>query len=748
MTRTAFPGRLRLTHQLRRETDVRRRNGKLQSCEPCRKGKLRCDHMMPSCGRCTRRNKQEQCVYHPAPLTKPNALPTPETTEADDNPPLLVSSSGQNVPVSTTPTFPPFEVAHEPQTSSLRTHNVPTASSSLLTSTTRDPPRPTDSHLPYSSQSTGAFWGLSSSTEFISHSAILAENEPSIGILPPSTEGLTTSNISQTHIDKGAVILSLLKDLPQFEMYVEKWFSFARGAIVIEPMMKIWMVGIWSTWRKVLEGQKPEDLRKMSEKVWINTIKPLSSLLNRNTSPREFCTATTGEGLRWEIIGLILDTVGIMAMNLSDGDPIFCSHDDFTVDRSALALKVYNGSDGCITFCNDLEIINDLYLWLLYGNTVLANSMSAKGGYRSWQKSSALASALLACGLHQKIEVNDKTPFFITEIRKRLFVCSYNSDKNSSSFNGRPPRMTRQYCQLQLPLDLTDAQLMAEGHELESALASLDADGWNTHGGVMHCTFARIFASNALILEEILEMSLGALPVDEVVRRAADIEARAIQAWENIPPFLRLEDKIIWDRRRAPVELLFLAHTRLGDLEHHFLLQRTLIKKAGTDSTKLLSVARDMFGFILLLLNNREVLREFQSDVIHMYCMSGIPSAAVIAVELLHQEQDPTSASAIINPLPRSDTIQDLSVFVSCLGSVRPENGGYAICDRGRRFLKKVLDTILSPASSAGVNSTSSVNNGGDPSFTTPLFQTGSDGDFVRWLESMEWDQESWINFN
>lgn len=47
-----------------------RRNGKLQSCEPCRKGKLRCDHSLPTCSRCTRRRKPDACVYHPAPLTK------------------------------------------------------------------------------------------------------------------------------------------------------------------------------------------------------------------------------------------------------------------------------------------------------------------------------------------------------------------------------------------------------------------------------------------------------------------------------------------------------------------------------------------------------------------------------------------------------------------------------------------------------------------------------------------------------
>jgi len=47
-----------------------RRNGKLQSCEPCRISKLRCDHVVPYCGRCVKRGRAEQCVYHPGPLTQ------------------------------------------------------------------------------------------------------------------------------------------------------------------------------------------------------------------------------------------------------------------------------------------------------------------------------------------------------------------------------------------------------------------------------------------------------------------------------------------------------------------------------------------------------------------------------------------------------------------------------------------------------------------------------------------------------
>lgn len=51
-------------------TEKYRRNGKLQSCEPCRKSKLRCDHVVPACGRCVKRGKVNQCFYHPNPLTQ------------------------------------------------------------------------------------------------------------------------------------------------------------------------------------------------------------------------------------------------------------------------------------------------------------------------------------------------------------------------------------------------------------------------------------------------------------------------------------------------------------------------------------------------------------------------------------------------------------------------------------------------------------------------------------------------------
>lgn len=239
---------------------------------------------------------------------------------------------------------------------------------------------------------------------------------------------------------------------------------------------------------------------------------------------------------------------------------------------------------------------------------------------------------------------------------------------------------------------------------------------------------------------------------EEILQTAPKIEERAIQLWETLPAFLKFDGLEPWDTKRAPVELMFLAYIRLDYLGHHFLLQRTLIKKVGADSVKLLSIARQIFDYVLMLINNRDMLREYQIDISQILCMYGIPSAAVVAVELLHQEQDPSVAAALHNRLPRSDTIQGLSVLVACLSNVGREWGAHAIMVRGKRFLKKIIDTILEPPPVTGAGHTAetsmtAVDATYDDFLTAPLFQTGSDSDFLRWLDSMDGEQDSWVYF-
>ena len=93
--------------------------------------------------------------------------------------------------------------------------------------------------------------------------------------------------------------------------------------------------------------------------------------------------------------------------------------------------------------------------------------------------------------------------------------------------------------------------------------------------------------------------------------------------------------------------------------------------------------------------------------------------------------------------LPRSETIQDLSVLISSLAAVGPGEGNFAICNQGRRALKKVLDQILSPSHIPQPGSS-------DPSVFEPdmslYFPTANDADFLSWLENVEWDKQTFMN--
>lgn len=296
---------------------------------------------------------------------------------------------------------------------------------------------------------------------------------------------------------------------------------------------------------------------------------------------------------------------------------------------------------------------------------------------------------------------------------------------------------------------------MSEGLELETAVQDLDSEGWNQRDIVYPCTYARLSASNALIAEEILELSLGAnLPQEEVLRRATDIEFKTNKRWEDLPDFLKINIEDPWNSNRSPLELLYLFCIRLGHLEHHFLLQRTISKSSGSgpndSNMNLLSVCDDLFSLVLLIVEQRDYFRDFQMDYVSVLAVHGVPTAAILAVELLHQEHYPTAASTTAYPLHRSDMIQKLSVFVSCLGSLRTEANGSQNCERGHKFLKKILDMILGPGPAAVRNTPSDgvLDDMCDPMLALPSLQAGSDGDFVRWLEGMEWDQDVWVNFN
>lgn len=68
----------------------------------------------------------------------------------------------------------------------------------------------------------------------------------------------------------------------------------------------------------------------------------------------------------------------------------------------------------------------------------------------------------------------------------------------------------------------------------------------------------------------------------------------------------------------------------------------------------------------------------------------GVPSAGVLCLELIKQFK---SSSPL--RLPRSETVQNLSLFAAFLDWIPPAGGNYQLCQRVKTIIARVLDEVL-----------------------------------------------------
>ncbi|KAK4991937.1 hypothetical protein LTR66_006427 [Elasticomyces elasticus] len=598
-----------------------------------------------------------------------------------------------------------------------------------------------------------------------SSSAIFAEDQANLGMevsdCRMECSASPASTVASEKVQKGAELLLLLKHMTLFNRFTRRWFDLCEGVVVSGPLYRIWTEGLSSAFGDLLaHARNSEDLLGLSELVWRNTHGPLT--FTGTTTAREWAAQATGKKLRWEIVGIVVSMVGLISTTLSDRDPVFESCKPEFANRAAFARDMRAASDVCLSFCRDCEAPNEMYLCFLYENALLLTMIKGDTSYSAWQRTGEVANTIIAMGLHQSPKASEviNTPFFLAELRKKIFASAYGVDKSIATFLGRPPRISQRYCTMELPLDLRDDQLILEGEELQLALRGLDADGWNTSGVINRCTWARVSMLHTHIREDILEIALG-VEVDDITARARQIRQRLTALHASLPAFVKYNHSSVtsvpaidlsngssppttlWATGSSSnVLLMTCIHAEF--LHNEFLLQRALVKRTMGGVRELIPVARNLLALVLLVMSKKDFLRDFQGDLVWMMADHGLPCAGVLAIELLKQEQ-----SHQYNPiLPRSETIQDLSVFISNLATVDPGEGIYTVCNQGRRALKRILDKILSPGPSVasaevgnndtGVGQSSvAAGVGGDLSLCWP---TGDDSEFLQWLESAEWE--------
>ena len=184
-------------------------------------------------------------------------------------------------------------------------------------------------------------------------------------------------------------------------------------------------------------------------------------------------------------------------------------------------------------------------------------------------------------------------------------------------------------------------------------------------------------------------------------------------------------------------------------LYQEFLMNRFLLDRlpgCGCGSTKsrqeLVETARKMLDVILLLCANRDKLTNYTVCFVWTIAYSGIPSAAVLSVELLKQSQSSWEDQI---QLPRSEVIQGLSMFIGCLQWIRPSEGNYALCVRTRKVIKRILDQVLEmplsktfepkePGPDPGPSS--------DGLAISSIFAPEDEPDYVEWLNSIDWTRD------
>ena len=322
----------------------RRRNGRPQACEPCRKRKTACDHTLPVCLRCKRRSTTAACVY----LNSPVAFARNATAQA-------------NIQTRSQPTSPTEYPRPGNQSRDAITASRRTSSTSNLPKRVRP--------------STDLFGGHNDYLGETSFSAIFKENRANLDALPTPSMSLALSpgdvNLEDTfpeHILRmGIRILDATPDfsigrtLLQDRMITTNpagWTKYDSWAgLSGERVMK----SVWDVWDPDTGIRIGENHDKVALFLCQNSCKQLED----EDDPERWRDSFSGKNMRWETIGLFFTFWAYGALVSKNTDAHIASQPPPRNDSRTFMLELMDCANACITICNTLETSNTLFVHLL-----------------------------------------------------------------------------------------------------------------------------------------------------------------------------------------------------------------------------------------------------------------------------------------------------------------------------------------------------------------------------------------------
>lgn len=494
-------------HQNPRRTmsaSASRKNGKQASCEPCRLGKVRCDHRMPVCDRCRRRNMSSDCWYHPAPLTRP--LKRTRIASSDDTGIDLTEANLQTPSVTPTPLHdnPRLHAGIRNNEHSDQALSVPDSS--------------------ITSPATLPFFSLQS-----------LDNASTQNVI---STGMYDDRGNDTFDQDLASIIFILEQLHYcgtIRKLLPEYYGLGQIAAVPSHLVLPVISDLERIYEDILHQRATTDaaaskvaVSAMAHRILLATVS--KTTITSSTTVAEFLSFYSGPNLRLESIGLIF-SIAARASRLAlvpEGE-----------DNHEFLQTMFQCNLRCLQLARELaNNMNDIIMWLSYENLrvatsiqgyssrclVLANhrfwistliNLCTSAGPAVWRRLGDLSADIFGLEIHREATVA-KVPFFLAECRRRIFAAAFTWDKLLATLFDRPPRIPSYYADCRLPLELTDDQLCVNGLS-DQEQASLERNGgWYTGNSNISTSWIRALYLLAQFKEETLMHQLK--PLDHETR--------------------------------------------------------------------------------------------------------------------------------------------------------------------------------------------------------------------------------------
>ncbi|KAM0451209.1 hypothetical protein ACHAPV_010055 [Trichoderma viride] len=722
---------------------LRRPNGRMQACDPCRTRKVACDHQQPVCRRCISRGQEDECVYTSSLPRKPlssKQLSSREPGVATGAAATYTSNSSDtslHVEASTPNTVglgPSRRLGSAEGYRSLRRAEFRRQANTSIHDARKVTSPLGPSHTAYSFESPVDHSGrrnqsisheLASTTAtpgshllserasppakdqepgylgYISHSSVLQETENSLSMiqgfqafLPQLANKELRQNVEELrnrYSPTKEMCLVVLRGIPapnvglieankDSPLYRDGWLRMVAMRVLSDLHERFGSyLGLCRE-----DSQLEEIALFLSE----NTAKPFQE---DEPDSQKWIGQFTGPNLRWESVGLIFSFIYFLPED----------HNMFDYMYDAGGKQWSQISRVCLGLCIDLSrrfaSANSLLAQLYMRRSTKESIYTGDASYSSWGSGAESVALATFLGLHAESNSPSYEPSLASEHRRLLFAQMFVGEKHAVLFTGRPPRLSHRYAFTPLPLDIRDEDLLEGGDAIKEAVKSLDKNGWNTCGKVYAATFTRARYILSLLRDELIEIGIGKATQKVASALLRDVNERQIEAIKEFPSGLDYHPSDL-AHPDPNINVLFARIIlQLEQLQNLFLIERLLLKHGEMNRSGLLPISYRLVELTLLFWTHKDRFASFRNDFEWLVMAFATPSGGILCMELLNPS---FKGSHPKNPsITRSNIIQQLSLLIGFLEWIDPSRPNGSMCVSTSAVMRRVLDHVLNAGS-------------------------------------------------